>query len=424
MRLLFLISKFATSLGLVMLLLFGLPHAAQAQTKLRLSLSEGFIPRFEQKRHMNGLYRPRLKALRSQLLTRNRNGKDLACSTQILKEAKWLMNYTNRAEDLGRRLDDLEQSLSENDQSFALGQSAMDGSWGTCFKEWFLAVHASADPMKELNQRGETPKFRLAFLDRIDTPEKLTAIFQNLLISDVEHEGLDHRKELNLLVTGLGQILLLPELAGQLPKSFPRTELAAALLSFIDDVWQNPNSGYWGAWYRIDGEIRKADDLSITYHIMSYRQNDPPHLRELADTTFAIRRLHYPYGWRDRGTQNNHHAYDVARLLRRTWPYMTSEQRARTSAEMTIMLARSLGVSLRRDGSFIEAPYSSVPEAYYFGISFLDEAGFFRSSRRFWTNLDLENAEPVRNAIAKNLAALNSKTPMALAAMRKLQLRD
>ncbi len=54
------------------------------------------------------------------------------------------------------------------------------------------------------------------------------------------------------------------------------------------------------------------------------------------------------------------------------------------------------GHSLRRDGSFIDAPYDSVPEACYFGISFLDDVGFFSPSRWFWSSLDLENAEAVR----------------------------
>lgn len=424
MRLIYFAATLLAVLAIGGMLLAGASRPAHAQVKLRLSLSQGYIPVFKQKRRMNGLFRPRLKNLRQQLFALNRSGRHLPCSTQILKEAKWLMNYTNRVEDLARRLDDLENSLPIEDQSFARRQSEKDGSWGACFKEWFYRLHTSVDPLKELNFRGEKPKLRLAFLDPINTPEKLTAMFRSLLVSNVDRDGINHRKELNLIFTGLGQLLLLPKLAGLFPKEFPRDKLAAALIRFIDDEWQNPISGYWGAWYDIDGKIYKTDDLSITFHIISYRQDQPKHLRKLADTTFSIRSLRYPYGWRDRGTQNNHHAYDVVRLLRRTWTHMVPEQRARASAEITIMAARSLGLSLRRDGSFIEAPYDSVPEAYYFGISFLDEIGFFRPSRRFWTSIDLENGDLVRKAISARLAALKSSAPMALEAMRKLQLKD
>ena len=390
------IIRLAATVCLVGIVAVSLPlQSAQAKMKLRLSLSEGFIPKFEQKRRMNGLFRPRIKTLHKELLALNRSGRTMACSTQIIKEAKWLMNYTNRAEDLSRRLDDLEKSLSVADQSFARGQNSKDGSWGACFEEWFYRLHTSVDPLKELAVRGEKPKLPLKFLEPINTPEKLTAMFQGLLISDVARDGINHRKELNLIFTSLGQLLLLPDLAGLFPQEFPRDALATALIRFIDDVWQNKKSGYWGAWYKIDGEIRKTDDLSITFHIISYRQDEAKHRPQLADTTFAIRRLRYPYGWQDRGTQNNHHAYDVVRLLRLTWPDMTLEQRARGSAEIMIMEVRSLGHSLRRDGSFIETPYDSVAEAYYFGISFLDEVGFLRPSKRFWTRLDLENVEPL-----------------------------
>ena len=101
-------------------------------------------------------------------------------------------------------------------------------------------------------------------------------------------------------MAGLGQLLFLLNLADLFPENFPRDALASILLRFIDEVWQNP-------------------------------KDDPQHLRQLADTTFAIRRLRYPYGWRDRGTQKNHHTYDVVRLLRRTWPLMLPEQRARAT---------------------------------------------------------------------------------------------
>ena len=104
-------------------------RAQQAQPKLRLSFADGYIPSFPQKREMNALFRPELVRLRKILLKRNRNGEDLPCSTQILKEAKWLMNYTNKKERLKRRLKDLAHSLTIADQKYAGEQSDVDGSW-------------------------------------------------------------------------------------------------------------------------------------------------------------------------------------------------------------------------------------------------------------------------------------------------------
>ncbi len=144
----------------------------------------------------------------------------------------------------------------------------------------------------------------------------------------------------------------------------------------------------------------------------------------MANTLFASRTLKYPYGWRDRGRQNNHHAYDVVRLLRRSWPYLNFNQKARGRAQLVLMLARSLGLSINHKGAMDDRPYDSVPEAYYFGVSFLDEIGYFRTSRRFWSALEMEGADQVRDRLEQHLVALNSEAPMATAALRKLRLRD
>ena len=89
-----------------------------------------------------------------------------------------------------------------------------------------------------------------------------------------------------------------------------------------------------------------------------------------------------------------------------------------------LMLARSIGLSIDYQGAMVDTPYDSVPEAYYFGVSFLDEIGYFRTSRRFWTALEMAGAEQIRDRLEQHLVALNSEAPMAAAALRKLRLRD
>lgn len=383
-----------------------------------------YIPTSPFKREMNGRYGPEFRELRHQMLTLSSAGHEPLCSTQILSETRDLINYTNSDTAVRGRLDDLRASLEHSAQDHAFQQSAEDGSFGGCFKAWYLRMHASVDPLKELVAAGKKPQYPLAFMGPVDTPEKLRAKMEGLLISDVHKNGIDNRKELNLTITGLAQLLFIPSLAALLPPTVPAKELAAALLDFLDNRAQNPETGFWGAWYMIDGELKKTNDLSITFHAISYRPNDPPHMRELADTLFATRTQRYPYGWRDQGTQNNHHAYDVARLLRRSWPHMTAEQKARSAAELTIMVARSLNVSILADGTFDTAPYDSAPEAYYFGVSFLDEVGFFRTSRRFWTPLEISNPESLRAVLLQNLKKLDGRNAMVGAALRKLETLD
>ena len=148
-------------------------------------------------------------------------------------------------------------------------------------------------------------------------------------------------------------------------------------------------------------------------------------LRKIVATTFDLRETRYPFGWHDRGVLNNHHNYDVTKLLRYGWPHMSEAQQARTRAEIGIMLARSLRLTIDGKGAFKGDAYDSMADAYYFGVSFLDEAGYFRKSKRFANpSRTFPGAEDVRRRLIENLEALNSQDPMALAAMRKLRATD
>jgi hypothetical protein len=383
-----------------------------------------FIPESPFKRDMNNRFRDEIQTLRQRVMDLHRTGHEPICSTQILGEARDLMNYTNNAAAVRARLDDLRASLQQPNQDYAYEQSAEDGTWGGCYKAWYLRLDASVDPMKELVEAGRRPAHPLRFFEPVNTPGKMRHYLESLLISDVKATGIDNRKELNYAITSLAQILFKPKVAALLPEGTPVTALAATLQDFLDRKAQNPDTGFWGAWYMIDGELKKTNDLSITFHAISYRSDDPPHMRELADTLFAMRTSRYPYGWRDEGKPNNHHAYDVARLLRRTWPYMTAEQQARATAELTVMVARLLSISIRPDGHFDDEPYTSPAEAYYFGVSFLDEVGFFRPSRRFWTPMTTGDADSLRATLQQHLQKMDQRNALVTAALRKLNATD
>lgn len=415
------------AVGAFLALIHGGPQASNAfAADDAVVLLDGYIPRFAQKRQMNRLYGSAYGELHAAILARQAKGQNVDCSVQILSEAGWLIQYTNQTTRVDKRLADLRQSLDfpPEQQRAAREQSPTDGSWGGCFEEWFLRLHASADPLKELAYRGQRPRHPLRFLDKIDTPEKIHAHMGSIKLSRVAQEGKDNRKELNLTVTGLGQLLFLKELAPVIDPTWPRSTVAAALKKFMDQEWQDPKTGYWGPWYEVDGKIVKTEDLSITFHIASYRGGEVPHLRDLVRTTLRIRERPYPFGWHDRGTQNNHHAYDIVRLLRFGWPLMSLEERAKAQAELFIIAARARRLSLNGIGEFDARPYSSLDEAYYFGVSLFDELGYFRDSRRFWINMKPEGAEELREAIGTSIERLHVDSPMMAAAKRKLMLRD
>jgi hypothetical protein len=278
--------------------------------------------------------------------------------------------------------------------------------------------------LKELVERGEKPRHKLDFLREIDSPRKIVERFRQLRTSRVLEDGIDYRKELNLTVTGLGQLLFLPKLAGLFPPDWPRREVAAALIGFMDSEWQDPESGYWGAWYQLGDRLIKTEDLSVTFHIASYRDGQIERLPQLIRTTFRTRERAYPYGWQDRGSQNCHHAYDVVRLVRFGWPHMTEKQKAFARAQLVIILARTVRLAINSVGEVDARPYNRVAEAYYFCTSLLDDIGYFRRSRNFWSTIEFDDADDLRTRMLAQLKHLPQDDPMVDAARRKLEARD
>jgi hypothetical protein len=102
---------------------------------------------------------------------------------------------------------------------------------------------------------------------------------------------------------------------------------------------------------------------------------------------------------------------------------MTEEQRVQARQEMQDMLNWALDHSLQPDGSFApdENFFSSVSSDYYFGVSFLDEIGYWSAKKRFWTDEAFAGAEASCLLIRHRLSDLQLKNPLALGAEQKLE---
>ena len=396
-----------------------LPPEARAQLELRANFVESYFPDFPVKRKMNQRYRTRLNDLHSTIHDRMEAGENLTCSAQIFEEAHWLVNYTDRAEDIERRIAEIEESLEPGGRTAAAVQDPADGSFSPCSESWIWRFHNSVDPLKELAQNGEKPECPLKFWEPVDTPEEINALMRDLLLSDAR-SGHNKRKELNLAITALGQLLWLDYTDSVFPEHLDRELLGNALKKFVDEEWQDADTGYWGAWYRDDGEVRKTNDLSITFHIISYRSGQVERLEQIGNTTFAIRTVKYPYGWSTGGTQNNHHAYDVARIINLTWDHLDGIARAYAGTSMFLMMARSMGLSIDGNGRFDPRPFTTVAEAYYFGISFFEELGYFGNETPRNQSIVISNSEALLDKIEENLLALDQSDPWVAAARRKL----
>lgn len=89
------------------------------------------------------------------------------------------------------------------------------------------------------------------------------------------------------------------------------------------------------------------------------------------------------------------------------------------------MLNWTLSHSFTSNGTLIfdKEFYDSLGAAYYFTISFLDEAGFWRKEKRFWNPAfaTSQRASALCTALRTQVATLAGATWAAASALTKLQ---
>jgi len=341
-----------------------------------------FVKFDAQYRQKHAQYADELRVLQLELARQTSKGRPTPCSRQLFLEARWLVFYSARWDRIEKRLQDLREMLARpSDPTDAREQVEADGSYDHCSEAWFLKLDATIEEVEDRVERGEKLTYPLKLLDRINSPEKLRSYLDSLLVSDVRTAGIDNRFELNIAITAIERFIV--GHVGQVYDFQPG--LKQALFDYEDTVWQDPESGYFGGWYRLtNGVIRKTADLSITFHIASYRRNNLKHLREMMRTTLAFKNEEYPFGWLEEGRQSNHHNYDVVRLVRIGWPKMDGEQRDLARAEFHRMMDFCLRETMNPDGSFKMMDEDTVGSSFLFPVSLLNELGYFRPSLRFW----------------------------------------
>ncbi len=174
----------------------------------------------------------------------------------------------------------------------------------------------------------------------------------------------------------------------------------AKLLDLLKQL-RNPGTGWWGERYQREGRIDFVDDMSMTFHIVSYLKGDVPYLDKVANTLLELKNMEYPIGWRENGGYLTHHNMDVVVLFQYAWPHMNEAQRRAASIEIEKMLQWCLKDSVLPDGSFRAGTggEDSLEEDEYFGVAFLARAGYFDVSRRFWTDQQFPEAENLRRRL-------------------------
>jgi hypothetical protein len=328
-------------------------------------------------------------------------GQNTACAHQILTETKWLLGDTADFRRIDERLDALENVLNHPDlEKTTSAQDPSDGSWGGCYTEWFFRLDAS---FEHLNQDAPhnlnsnlSPDLPPKFLDRINSPTKLSDYFARVSVSDIARDGVDNSRELIESMADLMRLILWDR-----PKTYrwdPR--LKATLMDIVLHL-RNPDTAWWGERYVVNGHTEFVDYLSLTFHIVRYLDGKVPDLQRVIETTLAYKDLNEPSGWLSDSHLTDHNNMDVAVLFSFGWSAASANQREAMAEQIQRMLDWCLTQSLQPDGTFAQGGDNSFEENTYFGAAFLSRIGFFDRTRRFWTTQDFPEASEIRQRITR-----------------------
>jgi hypothetical protein len=351
-----------------------------------------FNPRFKELKAERSAV---VRALAARVEEREAARQSTLCSHQILWELKLMTYMTADFTAIDRRIRDLRSSLDHPErEDSAAAQNPEDGSYGSCFESWPLKLAASYD------RRSDKAARPFRFLDRVNSPEKLTDYLTSLATSDIARTGVDHTFDLNESLSDLTRLILREQ-----PKDYPwDPRLKQTLMDLLLHRLRNPETGWWGESYVRDGRVKFVDDLSMTFHTVSYLDGKVPDLPKIVDTALALKSLDTPAGWLWDGAYWNHNNMDVAVLFAYGWPQASAVQRQAMRTELDKMLHWCLAESLQPDGSFKPIlPDGSLEEANYFGAAFLARSGYFDRTRRFWTDAEFPGSDAIRKRIVDNI---------------------
>ncbi|WP_144241001.1 hypothetical protein [Fimbriimonas ginsengisoli] len=339
-------------------------------------------------------YKDRVEELTKALFARESKGKSSRRAHQLLVETHWLTHYTARYDQIEKKLAQVDDLIHGRGDTAVVEQDA-EGSFGPYHEAWFYKLDATCDYL--VNE--VVPKKPLRFLDRINTPARLLAYLNSNLISDVAATGEDRRFELNLAGTDLLRLI-----EGSLKSGYKfHPALKKTIHDWVVNTWQDPQTGFFGAWYKTPTGLRKTADLSCTFHVAHYLDGKIGRWPQIVRTVLAMKDLEFPYGWLQEGKMSNHHDLDIVKLFRYGWPFMDARQKEQARGAIRLMMDHCLKETLKSDGSFNQEDMGSVGESYEFPVLFLAEVGFFHKEYRFWTNETFPQAAPLARRIANRI---------------------
>jgi hypothetical protein len=337
------------------------------------------------------------KILAKKVFELEAKGYNTSCLHQILYEAGSLLYSSADFALINKRLNELETAISNPEaQSSIEVKDSADDSYGRCYNEWFLKVVASYNQLEKTAGDNPAPHPLPRFLDRIDTPEKLENYLTSISVSDIRKTGVDNDREYNEMHATLLEMII----KGSPQNYVVDSTLKKSLLNMLFNKLRNPVTGWWGESYIRDGHREFVDNLSTTFHTISYLKGKVPDMDKVIATLFVVKNVPYPVGWLWKNEYWNHNNMDVVTLFKYGWHQVNEQRRNEMSNEIDKMLQWCLTVSLQTDGSFKAIPEdSSIEEAQYYGISFLARIGYFDKSQRFWTNKEFPESDIIKEKL-------------------------
>ena len=374
-------------------------HRLWGDVQLYWDLADVRLEREKRVKELN----PELKSLLWEVNRRQAAGERMEYSMHLYREIRWRLNFTHDIAATRARIEDLRQSLTQPDlQKQAIEQQASDGSWAMGINVWFLRLYYSVEQVKE-GLHGRIPQYPLSFLDRVNSPEKLTAQLEADLYNDFTKTGVFNREELDETFSAMARLLLEKE---NPPYAF-HPQLKETLEDFVKH-WQNPATGCWGQWL-VDrqGRIWKMDDVGMTFHVVSDLHGQVEHLDLIAKRLLQLDQLNFPAGIRMDGHYENHLNWDSVKIFRIAWPGLDAATRELVRAEISRMLDWCLANSYQPDGSFkVSDLDETLVDACTYGDYFLDETGYYNPKNRFWTDQDFPQADIIHEHVKARLKVL------------------
>ena len=362
-------------------------------------------------------FNPLIKPLVKEINRRQKAGQLMQYSMNIYREIRWRLNFTSDTIATQLRIDDLKRSLSDTLlQKSGKMQQPADGSWTAGIKVWYLSLYYSIEngDLEECLH----PQYPYSFLDKINSPVKLKNQLNTDLYNDFTKTGVFNREELDETFSAIARLL---KMKNEIAYTF-HPQLDSTLRDFVKQ-WQNPKTGCWGQWL-IDryGKLWIMDDMGITFHVINDMNGEVEHKDLIAKRLLEVVDFDFPGGIKFNGTYNNHLNWDAVKIFRYAWPYLDTVMREKVRNEITNMLTWCLSESCQSDGSFKTSDLDdTIGDAFFYGVAFLKETGYFQNKKCFWANQSFPEAKTVQAHIKAKILSIGLNDSGLKKAYEKLE---